>query len=170
MTTMDKFSFLYLQGQDSRTLGKRLTAPPDRQHYTEKQYLKHNGRLPVDFEDKTVYRSDYLGQATSAPPTMRRFPRIHKEGVPGMAKLDTTTTDWFREPDVPHRTPLHVLAVSQEPFLPPNHFKYSYHGRSNCYPPYNRGGDRLLPYPSWTLQDPTSNPKPSNVPDTVTIS
>lgn len=151
-------------GQTDRTLGKRNTAPPERQHYTNKDYLKHRGRTAVDFSYLTEYDKFYKGEPTETPPTRRRFPREHAEGTSGLAKLNTSTTDWFQqEPQTKFRTPLQVLAVSQEPFLPANRWKYSYHGLSKCYPPYDRAENKYL-YPSWAQSIPIekgSNQAPS---------
>jgi len=137
-------------GRTDRCLGKRNTAPPDRQHYTNKDYLKHRGRTSVDFMYHTVYDADYEGKNTESPPTRRRFPRIHDEGQSGLAKLNTSTTDWYNnnKEGASFRTPLQVLAVSQEPFLPQNKWKYSYHGKPDVYPPYDRTENKYL-YPSW---------------------
>ena len=141
------------KGQDTRYLGKRLTAPTFRQHHTEKDMFKHYGRVVSDFDYNSIYSVNYEGNQSTQNPTRRRFPKIHKQGLPSLAKLDTTTTDWFKEPDVPHTTPLQVLATSQEPFLGPNKWKYSNHGLSKCYPPYDKV-DKDKPYPIWMVQGP----------------
>lgn len=128
-----------------------LKAPSKRQHFTDKDYLKHSGRTIVNHDYNTIYGSDFEGRPTTEPPTKRRFPRIHKDGDPSLTKLTTTTTAQFREPDVPFRTPLHVLAVSQEPFLAANKWKYSHHGLPKCYPPYDKVGSHR-PFPLWAYQ------------------
>ena len=74
----------------------------------------------------SAYRETYKGQSCKAPPTRRRFPKVHKEPKEGQIKLHTTTTDWFKSPDVPHETPTQTLVSSQEPHLKPNPWKYSY--------------------------------------------
>jgi len=142
-------------GSSTRTLGKRLTAPPERQHHTDKDYIKHNSRHPINFDYNTIYGLEYEGNQSTKRPSHRRFPKIHKEGSDGLAKLNTTTTDWFKEPDVPHKTPLHVLAVSQEPFLPHNAWKYSNHGLAKCYPPYDRVNPKE-PFAMWTVGGPAA--------------
>ena len=138
-----------MKGRDTRYLGKRLTAGDHRQHYTDKEYLKHNAC------DNKIYHTSYVdnfqGVPTLEPPKHRRFPKVHKEGVAGDAKLSTTTTSWHRSPEVPYKTPTHVLAVSQEPFLKHNSWKYSNHGLSKCYPPYDRV-NKEKPYPTWLIQ------------------
>jgi len=145
-------------GDMSRSLGKRSTASPLRQHGTDKDYLKHRGRVIVNHEYNTIYDSDFQGQATAEPPTRRRFPRQHKEGAPGLAKLTTSTTRWSEEASPELKTSTQVLAVSQEPFLPANHWKYSYHTNAphalnKCYPPYDRPENKDL-YPSWAQSTP----------------
>lgn len=130
-------------GRESRPLGKRLSAPTKRQHFTDKDYLKHKGRQVTHYDYNTQYGNIYQGCAgastTVEPPTHRRFPKLHKEGTAGPQQpLDTATTMWFQEPDVPYKTPLQVMATAQEPFLGPNKWKYSNHGLSRCYPPYER--------------------------------
>lgn len=138
-------------GRENRLLGKRLQGTDRRQHNTEPDFLKHYGRTKTDFDYHTVYHKTYKGCLTPDPPTYRRFPKVHREGKPGTAKLDTTTTDWYQSPDVPYKTPTHVLAISQEPFLGHNNFKYSYHGLSKCYPTYDRL-DKKKSYPVWIVQ------------------
>jgi hypothetical protein len=137
-----------------------LTSVDDRLHHTEKDYLKHYGRMVVNYNYKTEYYDRYDGEDTKEAPTRRRFPKIHKEGDPNIEKLDTTTTDWFTSPTVPHKTPTHVLAVSQEPFLPSNSWKYSYHGKSQCYPSYDVKPNK---YHSWLLPSLAKNTKVGNI-------
>jgi len=143
-------------GVDTRVLGKRNKAPTARQHHTGHDYLKHNSRAPFDFDYNTVYDSDFLGKLTAEPPTRRRFPREHAEGVSSLVepvKLSTVTTGWSENVNAEKETPLQVLAVSQEPFLPANKWKYSYHGRSKCYPHYENK-PIINPYPNWCRDAP----------------
>lgn len=142
-------------GSGTRTLGKRLTAPTQRQHYTDKDNIKHNSRQAINFDYNTNYGIEYEGNQSTGRPSHRRFPKVHNEGTTGLAKLDTTTTDWFKNPDVPHKTPLHVMAVAQEPFLGHNKWKYSNHGLSKCYPPYDKVNSRE-PFAFWMVQGPSA--------------
>lgn len=137
-------------GKESRFLGRRLTAPIQRQHFTSKEYLKHFGRHIINHDYHSIYRVDFDGNQSTEGPAHRRFPRAHKEGNDGLATLNTTTTKWFREPDVPYQTPLQVLASSQEPFLKANRWKYSNHGLTKCYPPYDKQVDLKNPFPIWS--------------------
>ncbi|XP_002740580.1 testis-expressed protein 36-like [Saccoglossus kowalevskii] len=103
-------------------LGKKLLPPEERQHYS-KQLISWDKK---DFFSDTNYYNSYQTRHCKNPPTRRRFPRIHSEGKAGSTKLDTTTTEWFKPPEVPHETKTQVLASSQEPFLKHNPWKYSY--------------------------------------------
>ena len=103
--------------------------------------------------------TDYRGLPTAEPPVHRRFTRNHSEGQTGLAKLTTDTTLWrddslnSKEPE--YRTPLHVLAISQEPFLPANAWKYSNHGLAKCYPSYNHINRTAKDsYETWHLDAP----------------
>ena len=132
------------QGKDERCLGRKITLPDLRLHHTEKSFLKHHSRDPVDADLNTNYRVAYLGQPTEKPPVHRRFPRKYQTPATGSQQLQTTTTSWYRSPDVPFRTPTHVLAVSQEPFPKHNPWKYSNHGMRDIYPPYERNAKPLI--------------------------
>lgn len=85
-----------------------------------------------------------MGQPAENPPVHRRFPRKYRAPEPGSFKLQTSTTNWYQAPDVPFRTPTHVLAVSQEPFPKHNPWKYSNHGMRDIYPPYERNAKQLV--------------------------
>lgn len=137
------------QGRDTRYLGRRLRSPKSRSHHTDNTFLKHYGRLPIDFSYNTVQSDSYQGDSITDPPEMRRFPKICQEPQEGRIKLDTTTSDWFKCPDIPHKTPLHVLAVSQEPYLQHNAWKYSQNGPKTVYPPYDtKHIQRIRPIPN----------------------
>ncbi|XP_048746081.1 uncharacterized protein LOC125658732 isoform X2 [Ostrea edulis] len=131
-------------GRDERTLGRKITLPELRLHHSEKTFLKHHSRNPVDADLNTNYRVAYIGQPTEHPPVHRRFARKYKEPETGSIKLQTTTTDWYKPPEVPHRTSTRVLAVSQEPFPKHNPWKYSNHGMRDIYPPYERNAKPIV--------------------------
>ena len=101
-------------------LGRRML-PDCSQHYSNNLITWNTAG-----ETRSCYTSSFRGQQGDERCRYRRFPRSHPQGKPGSAPVSTSTTRWFQPPDVPHRTPLHVLAVSQEPFLPPNKWTYSY--------------------------------------------
>lgn len=105
----------YFQGLGRRTF-------PDRcQHYSNNLITWNTNN-----DARSCYMASYQGDSGDDNSRYRRFPRIHSEPKPGSAPLETTTTKWFRRPDIPHKTPLHVLAITQEPFLIPNKWAYSY--------------------------------------------
>ncbi|XP_022080729.1 testis-expressed protein 36-like [Acanthaster planci] len=104
-------------------LGKRLFHGDERQHGSKDFYTWD---LPEQDLLSTNYRDAFPGRPCRQPPTRRRFPRQHSEPKHGQQKLDTTTTDWFRSPDVPYKTETQTLVSSQEPHLKPNPWKYSY--------------------------------------------
>ena len=110
--------FLYLfyfQGLGRRTFSDRC------QHYSS-NLITWN----ANNDARSCYMASYLGSQGEDNSRNRRFPRVHPEAKPGSAPLQTTTTKWFRRPDIPYKTPLHVLAITQEPFLTPNRWAYSY--------------------------------------------
>lgn len=125
-------------GRTDRTLGKKLILPDMRLHHTDNVFLKHNDRKPVEFDLHTSYGKAFTGQPTVHPPVHRRFPKRYKPPSTGSVKIDTRTTDWYKAPEVPFRTPTQVLATSQEPFLKHNPWQYSYHGMRQIYPHYDR--------------------------------
>ena len=145
-----------LQGPDSRTQGRYLTALQSRQHNTSTDFLKHYGRTQVDSDYRTVYTQRYRGSSSPCeqPVSHRRFAKTFPQANSGLAKLSTTAvTSPYSKPDVPYKTPTRVLAVSQQPFLGPNKWKYSYHGLPKCYPPYDRldqGGLKRTSLIGWT--------------------
>ncbi|XP_060065011.1 uncharacterized protein LOC132545350 [Ylistrum balloti] len=131
-------------GRDDRTQGRKIILPDLRLHHTETCFLKHFGRSAVDRDLQTTYGNSFTGTPTEKPPVHRRFPKQYRTPKSGPIKLNTTTPHWFTEPDVPHKTPTQVLAVSQEPFLKHNAWKYSNHGLRKIYPPYNRKTEPLI--------------------------
>ena len=134
----------FFQGRSDRNLGRKNQLPDLRIHYTDEEFLKHFGRNPVDRDLNSTYGTSYKGEPTVKPPTYRRFPKNYGQPTSGQIPLQTTTADWFKHPDVPHATPTHVLAVSQEPFLKHNKWKYSNHGLRKIYPPYDRKNEPLV--------------------------
>ena len=145
------------QGRFERTLGRGMTAPDYRQHSTDKDSLAHLGTgQPYGGDYNTVYGRNFTGRKCEKAPSTRRFPTVHPAVKEGLILPDTKTTSWFKEPEVPHKTPTHVLAISQEPFLRPNRWKYSYHGLHKCYPQYNTiGHTRENKFPTWLLDCPS---------------
>ncbi|KAJ8317046.1 hypothetical protein KUTeg_004950 [Tegillarca granosa] len=127
-----------------RSLGRKIILPDLRLHHTEKEFLKHHGKTVVDRDLHTTYGTSFTGNQTTSAPVYRRFAKVYKQPSGGAVKLDTTTTDQFKSPDVPYRTPTHVLAISQEPFLKHNAWKYSNHGLRKIYPPYDRKNEPLV--------------------------
>ena len=137
------------QGRDTRFLGKQILPTPLRQHHTDQDFLKHYGHKCVDYDYNTMYSTAYERRPHSDPLLRRRFPRVYQEPQSGLAKLNTTTCNWYRPPDVPHKTPLQTLAISQEPYLQPSKWKYSYHGLPKCYPPYDTAATKEV-FPLWS--------------------
>ncbi|XP_071948995.1 testis-expressed protein 36-like [Antedon mediterranea] len=104
-------------------LGKKLWQGEKRQHNSRDLITWETGH---NLHYSTYYHDTYKGTPTNKPPTHRRFPRVHSEPKQGSIKLDTTTTDRYQSPDVPHKTPTQILASSQEPFIKHNPWRYSY--------------------------------------------
>lgn len=148
----------FIQGQDTRLLGKGLSAPAIKQHKTEKDMLKHFGRFVCHYDYRTVYDTSYEGCQYTERPTKRRFPRCHQNSPQRLAKR-TTTTEWFDRSEPAAATPMQVLANTQEPFLGHNSWKYSNHGRSKCYPPYEYDIHKGKPFSPWVVQGPKSAPE-----------
>ena len=108
--------FLILQG-----LGREHFYGSVNQHTTEDPVTESSQR-----HFNSSYKDTFKGNQCKTPPSRRRFPKVHKEPKQGTIKLHTTTTDWFKAPDVPYNTKTQVLVSSQEPHLKPNPWKYSY--------------------------------------------
>ena len=53
-----------------------------------------------------------------------RFPRIYPTHG-NSTRISSTTTKWWPPSDT-YKTPLHVLASSQQPHIKENHWKYAY--------------------------------------------
>ena len=122
-----------LQGNASRSLGRRAFSSIDRQHFTPKEYLHHDSIMPIPNEYFSIYGKDYKGRPTSEPPTKRRFPQTFKEPVEGIIEISTSTPLW--QPNSGEkRVPIKVLATSQQPYLKSNFWKYSYNAIPKCYP------------------------------------
>ena len=141
--------FVYsLQGQTSRQLGRNLIDPHLRLHNTDKHFLKHFGNKVLDFDYHSTYQKSFKGKDTQEAPTRRRFRKSLPPADPGPVALTTTVTAWIPEESSRHKTDTQVLAVSQEPFLKHNPWKFSYNSKNNVYPPYDR---RSEPIPDNTL-------------------
>ncbi|KAK3590265.1 hypothetical protein CHS0354_041343 [Potamilus streckersoni] len=131
-------------GKDSRQLGRRNINADMRIHHTEKDFFKHNGIEVTEYDYRTTYGNSFIGDPTPNPPTFRRFRKSLPPPKTARFPNDTTVTDWFQPPIVPFRTPTHVLAISQEPFLKHNAWKYSNHSLKNVYPPYETRSEPLV--------------------------
>ncbi|XP_068709656.1 testis-expressed protein 36-like [Montipora capricornis] len=101
-------------------LGRR-TFPDRCQHYSS-NLITWNATNDA----RTCYVASFQGVPGADNSRYRRFPRFHTKKNHESAPLRTTTTKWFQRPDVPFKTPLNVLAITQEPFLAPNQWAYSY--------------------------------------------
>ena len=137
--------FLLFKGQASRHLGRSLINQDLRLHKTGKDFLKHYGRDQTDFDFNSTYQKSFKGKDTEEKPVHRRFRKYQPVSEPmGRVPLDTTTTDWLPGLEPAKKTSTQVLAVTQEPFLQHNPWKYSYHSKRNIYPPYEKKSDRLV--------------------------
>lgn len=123
-------------GNESRSLGRRLHPAQTRLHQTGRDFLMHNSRAPVHYDYRTESASSYTGRPTADSPSARRFPRCHGEPVSGPIPLGTTTTDWFQPAHAPTTSSTRVLAISQQPYPKHNNWKYSYKPLHKVYPPY----------------------------------
>jgi len=132
------------QGKNTRQLGRNLINPHLRLHNTNPDYLKHYGRDVTNYDYHTNYNRSYLGKDTEEPPRHRRFSKSLPQAEAGPVALTTTTTAWVPGESSKYRTNTQVLAVSQEPFLKHNAWKYSYHSKRNVYPPYERRSDPVI--------------------------
>ncbi|ESO95171.1 hypothetical protein LOTGIDRAFT_160937 [Lottia gigantea] len=124
-------------GKETRNLGRHLASLHKRQHLTDSYHLGHpSHRVDPPYYIDTEYRTCYMGNKTEFPPVHRRFPKLYSAPKEGRIPLDTTTSDWFQQKEPTPKTPLRVMAISQQPFLKHNPFKYSYHGTPKVYPSY----------------------------------
>lgn len=135
-------SLFFFQGRDNRQLGRYLISPDQRMHHTENTFLRHCDRDNFNYDYHTNYQTSYKVKTTDELPKYRRYAKVLKTPSPGPIPLATTTTDWHPSDRKEHRTGTQVLAISQEPFLKHNAWKYSYHHKKNVYPPYE---GRTLP-------------------------
>lgn len=131
-------------GQNTRQLGRNLIDPHLRLHNTQKDFLKHFGRETTDHNYYTTYNSSFHGRDTEEPPRYRRFPKTLPPAPSGSVGVTTTTVAWDPSESARYRTHTQVLAVSQEPFLKHNPWKYSYHSKRNVYPPYERRSEPFI--------------------------
>lgn len=105
-----------------------------REHFYEDKN-QHTSRDTVTWKNPqrefhTAYRDTYHGKPCRKPPTKRRFPKVHADPREGQIKLDTTTSDWYKSPEVPYNTATQTLVSSKEPHLKPNPWKYSYKNKA----------------------------------------
>ncbi|XP_052773352.1 uncharacterized protein LOC128212113 isoform X2 [Mya arenaria] len=131
-------------GQNTRQLGRNLIEPHLRHHNTGTDFLKHYGREVTDHEYHSTYQKSFKGQDIEDPPRHRRFSKSLPPAEPGPVSLTTATTAWIPSESSRHKTDTQVLAVSQEPFLKHNPWKYSYHSKRNVYPPYERRSEPVI--------------------------
>ncbi|XP_071090209.1 uncharacterized protein [Haliotis cracherodii] len=131
-------------GRETRLLGRRLLSRDQPLHQTTSDFLSHQTMLPIQVDQNSLYTASFLGHPTREPPVHRRFPKAYKEPREGTITLDTSTPSWFKTPEVPYRTPLHVLAVTQEPFVEHNPWKYSNNALKRVYPPYDRKSEPIV--------------------------
>ncbi|XP_045189327.2 testis-expressed protein 36-like isoform X2 [Mercenaria mercenaria] len=131
-------------GQNTRHLGRNLIDPHLRLHSTDKDYLKHLGREVTNYDYHSTYNKSYLGRDIEEPPRYRRFSKSLPPAEQGTVPLSTTTTAWLPTASPQHKTDTQVLAVSQEPFLKHNPWKYSYNPKRNVYPPYERRSEPVI--------------------------
>ncbi|XP_059174305.1 testis-expressed protein 36-like [Physella acuta] len=118
-------------GRDTRFLGRRLTAASARLHHTNTNFLYHKDGRPLP-PYNSVTAISYQHPVGAEPTTRRRFPKSYAN-----SKGREPSTDLTSWASPPLQTPLHVMAVTQEPFLRHNRWKYSFHGDPKVYPPYN---------------------------------
>ncbi|XP_067657214.1 uncharacterized protein [Haliotis asinina] len=131
-------------GRETRLLGRRLVNIDHRLHETNNSFLSHQTMHPIQVDQNSLYTASFLGKPTNEPPVHRRFPKAYKEPQEGKIKLETSTPCWFKAPEVPYRTPLHDLAVTQEPFLEHNPWRYSNNALKRVYPPYERKSEPFV--------------------------
>ncbi|CAG5120160.1 unnamed protein product [Candidula unifasciata] len=118
-------------GSHMRHFGRRLHPIDCRLHHTDATFLHHNNSdSPHRYSPTTA--TTYTDPCLLEPVTTRRFPKIYK------------TTETSQPPtrrasghEIPYRTPLHVLAVTQQPLATHSDWKYSFHGDTSVYPPYH---------------------------------
>lgn len=121
-----------------------MIEPNLRLHNTDRNFLTHYGREVTNYDYHSTYNRSYHGRDIEEPPRFRRFPKSLPPAEPKNVPLTTTTTAWLPTSDPKHKTDTQVLAVSQEPFLKHNPWKYSYHSKRNVYPPYERRSDPVI--------------------------
>nr|XP_039249841.1 testis-expressed protein 36-like [Styela clava] len=112
-------------------LGKKKAHSDTSQHKSNDIVTWGGKKKPESLLDiNSLYREDFLGERCSTAPVHRRYSKIYPTPPVGQIKLDTNTTLWVDDKEYVPRTFLQTLANTQEPYLPPNPWKYSYHAQS----------------------------------------
>ncbi|BFZ01071.1 hypothetical protein BsWGS_04111 [Bradybaena similaris] len=119
-------------GTTTRQLGRRLQPIDCRLHHTDVTFLHHKGPGSQHHYSPTT-ATTYTDPGLPEPLTHRRFPRIYHNAESSESRKGTAT-----EHELSYTTPLHVLAITQEPFSLHNDWKYSFRGDWRVYPPYDR--------------------------------
>lgn len=127
-------------GRDTRHLGRRLHQNIQRLHRTEQTFLHHNSRNPTLHDYNPITAISYQYPGNTEAPQRRRFPKTYQANQTPDSQRELLSWN-----NAPWRTPLHVLAVTQEPFLPKNKWRYSFHGSYKVYPPYDRKANPEVP-------------------------
>ncbi|CAL1533327.1 unnamed protein product [Lymnaea stagnalis] len=120
-------------GRDTRYLGRRLHPNIQRLHRTEQTFLHHHSRHPTRHDYNPITAVSYQPPGYTEAPQRRRFPKTYQT-----AQTPDSQQELAPWNSSPWRTPLHVLAVTQEPFLPDNKWRYSFHGSYKVCPSYDR--------------------------------
>jgi len=108
------------------------------------------------YDYNTIYSDNYRGCQSSQPSVCcHSFPRQYQDAehrprpdqtgcLPPVTE-DTSTGQKCRPTT-------EILAMTQQPFLRNNNWKYSYHGMPRCYPAGFSRIDRSNPYPGFYLR------------------
>lgn len=112
-------------------LGKKKVPMKISQHKSDDIVTWGGRRKPESLLDiNSLYREDYLGDRCSTAPAYRRYSKTYPASQLRSLKLDSNTTLWVDDKETVPQTFLQTLANTQEPYLPPNPWRYSYHAQS----------------------------------------
>lgn len=121
-TIQDKGEY-FLQG-----LGRKKATSIQNQH---KSANVTEWKTPGDRDPNySIYRGDFLADMNTKQPTKRRFHKNLPAAKEGFVKLEPSVIKWVDQYEEPDPVSVQVLADSQEPYLPHNSWRYSYHRHS----------------------------------------
>ena len=136
----DHISCYIMWQRKTRSLGRRLPPASKCQHHTPFDFFNHNThKLAVD-ESHT----EGIIMSTEVPieeqTVYRLFSRTYPSNFSSQGPMSSSTTKWFNDSldgnfQRSIKPSTKTLAVSQQPYLQHNDWKYACKSKPNAYPP-----------------------------------